>query len=182
MTPAKEIDGELWIKVDDHHRAVGAVEAEWRTRCDTVKQEASYWHKRHDATMDAVVKNTLLLANTPITLMAEPQSFNAGKVLAERQMMQLFTDPENQPTQHGTVTVDYMQREIAAEREACAKVCDEHARVALSLWHKDIEANKPFWNGEEQAADRCAEAIRARGITPASTSPHTPAALPPAQA
>ena len=49
------------------------------------------------------------------------------------------------------------------EREACAAVCDEHARVALSLWHKDIEANKPFWNGEEQAADRCAEAIRARG-------------------
>ena len=51
----------------------------------------------------------------------------------------------------------------AEEREACAVACDEHARVALSLWHKDIEANKPFWNGEEQAADRCAEAIRARG-------------------
>ena len=42
-------------------------------------------------------------------------------------MMQLFTDPENQPTQHGTVTVEYMQREIAAEREACAKVCETHA-------------------------------------------------------
>ena len=41
-----------------------------------------------------------------------------------RAMMQLFTDPENQPTQHGTVTVNYMQREIADEREACAKVCD----------------------------------------------------------
>jgi hypothetical protein len=36
-------------------------------------------------------------------------------------MMQLFTDPENQPTQHGTVTLEYMQREIADEREACAK-------------------------------------------------------------
>jgi len=47
-------------------------------------------------------------------------------VVAEREaMMQLFTDPENQPTQHGTVTVEYMQREIAAEREACAKVCEE---------------------------------------------------------
>lgn len=42
-------------------------------------------------------------------------------------MMQLFTDPENQPTQHGTVTVEYMNREIAAEREACAKVCAEDA-------------------------------------------------------
>ena len=54
---------------------------------------------------------------------------------------------------------------IRGEREACAKVCDEHERVALSLWHRDIEANKPFWNGEQQAAYRCAEAIRARGET-----------------
>lgn len=43
-------------------------------------------------------------------------------VMAERAaMMQLFTDPENQPTQYGTVTVEYMQREIAAEREAYTK-------------------------------------------------------------
>lgn len=124
MTPAKEIDGELWIKADDHHWAVGEIEAEWRRRCDVVKQEASYWHRRHDAVMDAVMKSTFLHANPPITLMAEPQSFNAGKALAERQMLQLFTDPENQPTQHGTVTVEYMQREIAAEREACARICD----------------------------------------------------------
>ena len=40
-------------------------------------------------------------------------------------MMQLFTDPENQPTQHGTVTVEYMREQIAAEREACAQVCEE---------------------------------------------------------
>ena len=40
-------------------------------------------------------------------------------------MMQLFTDPENQPTQHGTVTVEYMQREIAAERERCANLRKE---------------------------------------------------------
>ena len=45
---------------------------------------------------------------------------------AERKaVMQLFTDPENQPTQHGTVTVEYMQREIAAEREACAKAGED---------------------------------------------------------
>lgn len=67
--------------------------------------------------------------------------------IAEREaMMQLFTDPENQPTQHGTVTVEYMQREIAAEREACAKVCDgydngRHANMAVI----------------------CADAIRERG-------------------
>jgi hypothetical protein len=48
---------------------------------------------------------------------------------AKAEWMQLFTDPENQPTQHGTVTIEYMQLEIAAakeeEREACAKVCDK---------------------------------------------------------
>jgi hypothetical protein len=53
--------------------------------------------------------------------------FAALVAAAEREaMMQLFTDPENQPTQHGTVTVEYMQREVAAEREACAKVCEEY--------------------------------------------------------
>jgi hypothetical protein len=39
--------------------------------------------------------------------------------MIDRSVLQLFTDPENQPTQHGTVTLEYMQREIAAEREAC---------------------------------------------------------------
>jgi hypothetical protein len=66
-----------------------------------------------------------------------------------RAMMQLFTDPENQPTQHGTVTVEYMQREIADEREACAKVCEnEWSTLAESKY------------GEE-----CADAIRARSNT-----------------
>lgn len=37
---------------------------------------------------------------------------------------QAITDPENQPSQFGTVTMEYMQREIAAEREACARICD----------------------------------------------------------
>lgn len=77
---AKEIDGELWIKADHHHRTVGEIEAEWRRRCDVVKQEASYWHRRHDAVMDAVMKSTLLHANPPITLMAEPQSYEAGRI------------------------------------------------------------------------------------------------------
>jgi hypothetical protein len=60
-------------------------------------------------------------------------------------MMQLFTDPENQPTQHGTVTVKYMREQIAAEREACAKVCEE---LAEKEWADN---------------ERCAAAIRARG-------------------
>jgi len=67
---------------------------------------------------------------------------------AREAMMQLFTDPENQPSQFGTVTVEYMQREIEAEREACAKVCD------------DIDAE---YGGEDVLATWCAAAIRARG-------------------
>lgn len=102
------------------------VEAEWRERFEAVKSEANYWHQRHEALINALMKNAFLHAHPPVTLMAEPESFNAGfnsgKAAAERQMMQLFTDPENQPTQHGTVTVEYMQREIAAEREACAEL------------------------------------------------------------
>jgi len=64
---------------------------------------------------------------------------------AERKtMMQLFTDPENQPSQHGTVTLKYMQREIEAEREACAKLCEDK------------------WATLDEA-DIFAEIIRARG-------------------
>ena len=64
-------------------------------------------------------------------------------VLAEREaMMQLFTDPENQPTQHGTVTVEYMQREVAAEREACAELIESRKTGANELMDavRDMEA------------------------------------------
>ena len=72
---------------------------------------------------------------------------------AREAMMQLFTDPENQPSQFGTVTVEYMQREIEAEREACAKVCDE---IVARYRHAD---DAP----EMVATNWCAAAIRARG-------------------
>ena len=38
--------------------------------------------------------------------------------------MQLFLDPENQPTQFGTATQEYREKEIKNEREACAKLFD----------------------------------------------------------
>lgn len=54
-------------------------------------------------------------------------------------MMQLFTDPENQPTQYGTVTVEYMQREIADEREACAQIVEVEAmQYAEPVWAIEI--------------------------------------------
>ena len=65
-------------------------------------------------------RERIIAANAP-----EIEKINAHiKALEDERaaMMQLFTDPENQPTQHGTVTVKYMQREIAAEREACAEL------------------------------------------------------------
>jgi hypothetical protein len=48
------------------------------------------------------------------------------RVQERKKWMQIFTDPENQPSQFGTVTVEFMQSEIKAEREACAKVCEEY--------------------------------------------------------
>ena len=62
-------------------------------------------------------------------------------VSAERKaLMQLFTDPENQPTQHGTVTIEYMQREIAAEREACAAICDSVNSYDNPMTANDVAA------------------------------------------
>ncbi len=84
----------------------------------------------------------------------EIERFAALVAAAERTaMMQLFTDPENQPTQHGTVTVEYMQREVAAEREACAKVLDEMADYMES----EMEPSETI------AWIRSKAAIRARG-------------------
>lgn len=66
---------------------------------------------------------------TTIAPILELERFAALVRADERKaMMQLFTDQENQPTQHGTVTVEYMQREIEAEREACAKVAEKMLR------------------------------------------------------
>jgi len=51
----------------------------------------------------------------------------------------------------------------AAEREACAKVCEDEASRAKWNWGNDLPQNQPFWNGGEQLASSCAAAIRARG-------------------
>jgi hypothetical protein len=51
----------------------------------------------------------------------------------------------------------------AAEREACAKVCEEEASRAKWNWDNDLPQNQPFWNGGEQLASSCAAAIRVRG-------------------
>lgn len=77
--------------------------------------------------------------------------FALEKMVELKSIMQAITDPENQPSQFGTVTLAYMQREIAAEREACAKVCDVEAEFCGSKGRKDV------------VGTLCAAAIRARG-------------------
>jgi hypothetical protein len=59
--------------------------------------------------------------------------------------MQLFLDPENQPTQFGTATQEYRELEIKYEREMCVKA------VATALAGK---------TGRYEAI----RAIRARGV------------------
>ncbi len=79
---------------------------------------------------------------------------NSEEVIAKAReaMMQLITDPENQPSQFGTVMVEYMQREIEAEREACAKLLE-----GGSFLHDQSPA--------KLLADEAAKAIRARSNT-----------------
>jgi len=79
MTFEKEIDGELWIMADYHQWAVGAAETEWRYRYDAIKREADYWRKRHDAVLDMIVKNTLLMASPQPMMLADPESYELGK-------------------------------------------------------------------------------------------------------
>lgn len=44
--------------------------------------------------------------------------------------LQLFTDPENQPTQYGTVTVEYMEKFMAAERQMVVDSLKKQAELA----------------------------------------------------
>ena len=63
--------------------------------------------------------------------------------------MQLFLDPENQPTQFGTATQEYREQEIKDERESCADLC---ATFYDEMWEEYAEAGNEL-----------AEIIRARG-------------------
>jgi hypothetical protein len=100
------------------------------------------------------IQGMALAVGLPAALASHPgvkalvrEAVFAEREACEKNYMQLFTDPENQPTQHGTVTFEYMEREIAAEREACAKV---------------IEAMDTGWPECEGDVAMYAAAIRAR--------------------
>lgn len=63
--------GEMYIKASDHHRAV-----------EHYRFEVEVYRRRHDALLEMLAKNASMHANPPVTLMAEPESFNAGKAMA----------------------------------------------------------------------------------------------------
>ena len=50
----------------------------------------------------------------------------------------------------------------AAEREACAKLCDSESERGFFNWKNDSPQNKEFWNGGQMFASQLAEEIRAR--------------------
>ena len=91
-----------------------------------MSSEVTHTAMRDDIIRMAIKCQLVTTANRDGIYMDALERFYNLAVQHERKsMMQLFTDPENQPTQHGTVTVEYMQREIAAEREECAKLCEK---------------------------------------------------------
>ncbi len=78
-------------------------------------------------------------------------AYARGMLKREEQLMQLFLDPENQPTQFGTATQEYREQEIKEEREACANLCEDQTQEYYS-------------DGSKRAMNyQCADAIRARG-------------------
>jgi hypothetical protein len=68
------------------------------------------------------------------TITAMENAYELGVESGRETYMQLFLDPENQPTQFGTATQEYREQEIKDEREACAKVCEElHPGLATNV-------------------------------------------------
>lgn len=60
----------------------------------------------------------------------------------------------------GDQLMDVVRSAVLAEREACAKLCDEVSLQAVTAWKL---AYQPQEQGREMGADDCAAAIRARG-------------------
>ena len=69
-------------------------------------------------------------------LYAAPVDSKAIREGRTKELMQLFLDPENQPTQFGTATLEYRQEEHKAIRaealEEAAKVCDDMANNPMT--------------------------------------------------
>jgi hypothetical protein len=86
-----------------------------------------------------------------IRMTREAGGFDATPEFLER-FATLVADAEAKRIHdEGMVTVGHMREQIAAEREACAKVCDARAR------------EYDGFSAEQHASEKLAAAIRARG-------------------
>lgn len=80
--------------------------------------------------------------------------------------------PETETKGVFRVNSDDLGRMLAAEREACAKLCDE---IAIDMWRlykgrppyqgDEVGRASDFTQGRSTGADDCAEAIRNRSST-----------------
>lgn len=80
--------------------------------------------------------------------------------------------PETETKGVFRVNSDDLGRMLAAEREACAKLCDE---IAIDMWRlykgrppyqgDEVGRASDFTQGRSAGADDCAEAIRKRNNT-----------------
>ena len=106
MTPAKQIDGELWIKADDHHRAVAVAVAADRERIITANAPEIERCNAHIKALEDELKALREFAAGRCTIQ---------KVIDELGPMSLWSYAA-------------MERKLdevrADEREACAKVCE----------------------------------------------------------
>ena len=81
-----------------------------------------------------------------------------GKLVAAKEReryMQLFLDPENQPTQFGTATQEYREQEIKAEREAL--------EIELLKLKQGVAANSDYIQGRWDLIGEFQDIIKARG-------------------
>ena len=87
-------------------------------------------------TQDEIMEMARQVGLWPAVTDTFPKEIEAfAKLVAAKERetyMQLFLDPENQPTQFGTVTLEFMDCEIAKEREACAEIAEEQ-RYAMYI-------------------------------------------------
>lgn len=110
------------------------------------KREAEHWRQRYEALHEALIKNAFMHTHPAVTLMAEPEIYEAGRIKGR-------------------------EEGAAAEREACAREAE-----TLWQQHQDTKdaherlSPEPFMPGRfgfdqstVQQSRRIANAIRARG-------------------
>ena len=136
-------DKSMYVEaINDADKALAAIR---EALAEPVKQEPVAWIWQ-SVDLDSRSIETGLLFNRGVDdentdwtpLYAAPVDAKAIRAEAREErtneLMQLFLDPENQPTQFGTATLEYREEESKAIRaealEEAAKVCDDESRYS----------------------------------------------------